>query len=530
MAVTQLQHVTTPNEKRRHALPLVLGATIVGTLLATARYGVGLTPDSVVYVTGARSLAEGRGYTTGGLAITDFPPGYSATLSVAERIGIDAIDAARILGVIGFVATVLLGYVLLRRHVGSRTVLVAATVLIGCSAVLLDVYQKALSEQLFIPVLLAFALLIEMLARRPRSVVLLAEAVLLVWIAFYLRYIGVVFLAAGAIVTLTAEWRRSRGSAVLRAAIFATLSLVAPVAWMKRNVDAGSDPFGHRVSASASIFTNVARIAKQVSTWLLTDAGPSALRLFVLLVGLAFVAVLLIRLRRDGIDVPADWRSVLPLTILVVTYVVYLVISASFVAFGAISNTRFLVPVFVPSVVLAAWLFERVRERIPREEVRRAITILAGVWIGLNFVWFVSRAVRSAEQGAGGYATARYHNSQIMKDVKRLDSSTLTFSNDIQAVRLFTGREVRPTVAKTFFQSDEQTGKLDDFVQLIGCRGKAELIWFLPNPRPHLYSPAQLSQRLRLHIAVRRSDGVIYDVRSRDSATPRSDGSQCPRA
>jgi hypothetical protein len=445
VAATQLQDKSASDAKFRHPLPVALGTAIVGTALATTRYGIGLTPDSVVYVTGARSLAEGRGYTSDGLAITDFPPGYSAALSVAERIGVDAIDAARIVGIIGFAVTVLLGYVLLRRHVRSRTVRIAATVLIGCSAVLLDVYQKALSEQLFIPVLLAFALVIEMLARRPRSVVLLAEAVVLVWIAFYLRYIGVVFIAVGAIVVLAAEWRRSHGSAVLRAATFATLSLVAPVAWMKRNVDAGSDPFGHRVSASASIFTNVARIAKQVSTWLLTDAGPSALRLFVLLVGLAFAAVVVIRLRRDGTGVPADWRSVLPLTILVVSYVVYLAVSASFVAFGAISNTRFMVPVFVPSVVLAAWLFERVRERIAREEVRRAITVLAAVWVGLNVVWFVSRAVRSAEQGAGGYATARYHNSQIMKDVKRLDSSTLTFSNDIQAVRLFTGRDVRPT-------------------------------------------------------------------------------------
>jgi hypothetical protein len=189
-----------------------------------------------------------------------------------------------------------------------------------------------------------------------------------------------------------------------------------------------------------------------------------------------------------------------------------------------------MVPVFVPSVVLAAWLFERVRERIAREEVRRAITVLAAVWVGLNVVWFVSRAVRSAQQGAGGYATARYHNSQIMKAVKRLDSTTLTFSNDIQAVRLFTGNDVRPTVAKTFFQSDEQTGKLDDFVQLIGCRGKAQLIWFLPNPRPHLYNPAQLSERLQLHAVVRRSDGVIYDMQLRDSTAIGSDSSQCRHA
>ena len=72
---------------------------------------------------------------------------------------------------------------------------------------------------------------------------------------------------------------------------------------------------------------------------------------------------------------------------LVVVYVVYLVGSASVVAFAAI-NTRLLVPVFVPGVVLAAWLYERLRAVIRRESVRRAITAVALAWVGISVVWF----------------------------------------------------------------------------------------------------------------------------------------------
>jgi hypothetical protein len=520
----------TPDTKLLRVIPILLGATALGTLLATARYGIGLTPDSVVYVTGARSFADGHGYTHGGTAITDFPPGYSATLSLAERIGIDAIDAARVLSVVAFIATVLLGYVLLARHVRSQKVRLAATVVIGCSAVLLDVYEKALSEHLFLPVLLGFALVIEKLARRPRSVALLAGAVVLVWAAFYLRYIGVVFVAVGAIVILAAEWRRSRVSAILRSAAFAAIALSAPVLWMIRNVDAGSDPFGHRASASVSVFTNVSRIAKQVSTWLLTDEGPSAVRLVLLIAALSVAGVLAVRLRLDGARLPADWRSMLPLTLLVVVYVVYLAGSASVVAFGAISNTRFMVPVFVPTVVIGAWMFEHVRQRVRSEDVRRAVTVVAAAWVALNVVWFAARAVRSAQDGAGGYASARFHDSQILKDVKRLDASIPAFSNDVPAVTLFAGRDVRPSVARTYFQSDDQTGRLGDFVRFVGCHARVHLIWFLPSPRPYLYSPVQLSQRVRLTVLFRRADGVIYDVQPRSAAGSPSGVAQCPRA
>lgn len=529
MPPSRLGNTATPPKLWR-VIPVLFGATTLGTLLATARYGMGLTPDSVVYIAGARSLAHGHGYTRAGAAITDFPPGYSATLSLAERIGIDALDAARVLSVVAFMATVLLGYVLLGRHVRSQAVRLGATVVIGCSAVLLDVYEKALSEHLFLPVLLGFVLVIERLAQRPRSIGLLVGAVGLVWAAFYLRYIGVVFAGVGAIVILAVEWRRGRAFAVVRGAAFAAIALSASVLWMIRNVDAGSDPFGHRASASVSVFTNVSRIAKQVSTWLLTDMGPGEVRLVLLLAVLFVAGVLAVRLRRDGAGLPADWRSMLPLTLLVVVYVVYLAGSASVVAIGAISNTRFMVPVFVPTVVIGAWMFEHVRERVRGEDVRRAITVVAGVWVALNVVWFAARAVHSAQDGAGGYASARYHNSQIMKDVKQLDSSVPAFSNDAPAVSLFAGRDVRPSVARTFFNSDDQTGKLGDFVRFVSCHARVDLIWFLPNPVPYLYTPAQLSQEVQLNVVVKRADGVIYNVRSRRSTGSPSSVAQCPRA
>ncbi len=530
MPATRFRNPATAGAKLWRVIPVLLGTTALGTLLATARYGIGLTPDSVVYVTGARSLADGHGYTRGGTAITDFPPAYSATLSLAERLGMDAIDAARVLSVVAFMVTVVLGYVLLGRHVRSPGIRVAATVVIGCSAVLLDVYEKALSEHLFLPVLLGFALVIEALARRPRSVALLAGAVALVWAAFYLRYIGVVFVAVGAIVILAAEWRRSRVFAVLRGAVFAAVALSAPILWMIRNVDAGSDPFGHRASASVSVFTNVSRIAKQVATWLLTDEGPSAVRLLLLIAALLFAGVFAVRLRLDGARLPADWRSMLPLTLLVVVYVVYLAGSASVIAFGAISNTRFMVPVFVPAVVIGAWMFEHVRQRVRSADVRRAITVVAAAWVALNVVWFAARAVRSAQDGAGGYASARYHDSQILKDVKRLDVSIPAFSNDVPAVSLFASRDVRSSVARTYFQSDDQTGRLGDFVRFVGCHARVQLIWFLPNPRPYLYTPGQLAQKVRLTVVVKRADGIIYDLTPLSSPGSPSSAASCPRA
>ena len=500
----------------RQVTPVVV-ASIAGLLVATVRYGMGLTPDSVVYITGARSLSTGAGYTANGHAITDFAPGYSWMLSLAEHAGIHAVDAARALSVAALVATILLGYTVLCRHVRSESVRVGATVSIGCSAVLLEIYEKVLSEHLFIPVLLLFVLVAEEVLSGPHRRASVGAMVVLAWAAFYLRYAGVVLAAVGALVVLVAAWRRGRGSAFARAVAFVVAALSVPLIWMIRNAQAGSGPLGPRAGASASVFTNISRAANEVSTWLATDAPPAVLRRLVFVVVVAAVVAGVVALARRDRGFTHDEPSLLPLAAHVAIYVVYLVASASVVAFAAI-NTRLMVPVFVPTVVLAAWLVERLRAVMPNASLRRTITAVALAWVGLNIVWFAARSIDSAQHGAGGYASARWHDSALMRDVRHLDFSIPTFSNDVPAIGLFTGLQARPAVARTRFQSDQQTGALPDFVRLVGCRGKVRLVWFVPNPRPYMYDPAQLRSRVRLKAVIRRPDGVIYDVSPRQPA------------
>jgi hypothetical protein len=505
----------------RALLTVLLAVTVAGTLIATSRYGMGLTPDSVRYLHGADSLAHGHGYTAGGDAITDFPPGYSFLLSLLERVGFDGLDAARLLSVVCFVTTVALGYVLLRRHVQNHDVLIGGTVLIACSAVLLQIYDKALSEHAFLVVLLLFVLAAETLLDRPRDLRLLAVMAGLVWAAFYLRYAGVFLVVVGALLIVISEW--SGGSSeharsLVRAGVWSAVALAAPAVWMVRNVNAGSGPMGSRSAAADSYFANTAHSASEFSTWLATDGAPAPLRSLLFAALVIGVVVLLVLLAQGKVTPPAHVRSLLPLLVVVVAYVVYLVVSSSLVAIASI-NTRLMVPVYIPIVVIGAWFFEWVRSQLGSVPWRRAVNAAAIAWLVLNVGWFGVVAVRSARDGAGGYATRHWHGSAIMSDVRKLDFSLPTYSNAPDAIWLFTGHDIRPSVARTAFHSEEQTGKLQSFVEDVACAGHATLVWFQPNPRPYLYTPEQLGRQLVLTPVARRDDGIIYDVRARRPAT-----------
>jgi hypothetical protein len=420
--------------------------------------------------------------------------------------------------VVCLVVTVALGYVLLRRHVYTRPVLAGGTLVIACSAVLLQIYEKALSEHAFLVVLLLFVLAAEALLDGPRDLPLLATMGGLTWAAFYLRYAGLFLVAVGALLIVVAGWAGGHTRAIVRAALWSAVAIAVPAVWMARNVHAGSGPMGSRSAAADSYFANTAHSASEFSTWLATDGAPAPLRSLLFAALVIGVVVLLVLLAQGKVTPPAHVRSLLPLLVVVVAYVVYLVVSSSLVAIASI-NTRLMVPVYIPIVVIGAWFFEWVRSQLGSVPWRRAVNAAAIAWLVLNVGWFGVVAVRSARDGAGGYATRHWHGSAIMSDVRKLDFSLPTYSNAPDAIWLFTGHDIRPSVARTAFHSEEQTGKLQSFVEDVACAGHATLVWFQPNPRPYLYTPEQLGRQLVLTPVARRDDGIIYDVRARRPAT-----------
>ncbi len=87
-------------------------AGFMSVMLAT-RWGVGASPDSVVYILGARHLAAGQDFSTysenGELqAITHHAPFYSVMLAWLSSLGLDPLQGARWLNALLFAGNILL--------------------------------------------------------------------------------------------------------------------------------------------------------------------------------------------------------------------------------------------------------------------------------------------------------------------------------------------------------------------------------------------------------------------------------------
>jgi len=130
----------------------VVGAA---TLLFSTRWGIGLSPDSVVYIASARNLLSGKGlsvssYTGKFSPMTHYPPLFSAGLAGLGLIGIDPLDGARWLNALVFAANIILLGLVVYSYTRSFLYSVASSFLMMVSLPVVQIHLVAWSEPLFI--------------------------------------------------------------------------------------------------------------------------------------------------------------------------------------------------------------------------------------------------------------------------------------------------------------------------------------------------------------------------------------------
>src|SRR5687767_9637835 len=125
-----------------------LGCVLV--LIATSRYGIGLSADSVTYLAAAQNLAAGRGYVNfDGAPVLAFPPLLSAMIAILSAGLFDPTGAARFLNALCFGLIVFLTAHWLFRHLRSYLLALLGATAVLFSIALISISVYAWAEPLF---------------------------------------------------------------------------------------------------------------------------------------------------------------------------------------------------------------------------------------------------------------------------------------------------------------------------------------------------------------------------------------------
>ncbi len=516
---------------------------VVVLLYAVTRGHLGVSSDGIVYLDGARSLADGLGFTTlsygpGRATITHFPPGYSAVVAlIGSTAGVGMYRAAGLLGLLTAAALVLSAGAVALRWTGSRPAAAIAAGVVGLHPVLLDLYAMPRSEPLY---LLALLWSVHGLARyltEQRTIWLLAAS-LLAAAAALTRFVG---LAAAALLPFAVlALGRSPWRTRLAHALAAFLVAIAPLALWVALREAGSPrslawhPEPLRAEAQHLVLWITAWPVPPLAQlpagfWL---AALKVIAPVLTATGAAAWAVLALRRARSR-GLPRDGSDALALLWLVhgAGYFAFVILSLMLADAATPLNDRILAPTFLSLTLAAGTAFPA----LLREDAGRAARLLRGavvVSVALIGTGGALWAVGHLRSGGPGWDVGRYGRGPVLSEVARLPAEASIYTTRPDVVYAATGRQAMRLPGLFDPYSRRTTGlegELDSLRRTLCCG--SVVVLFKSGPQgpydPGLprrpYDPADSVVQQRLGLTLARADSFarLYVLPDPDTAAAR---------
>jgi hypothetical protein len=497
---------------------VVIAAAGIGLVLFATRHGVGVTPDSVYYISGARNIAAGLGYSMplgGGdlAAITQWPPLFPASLAALTFLGLDPVEGARWLNaVLLALDSALIAWIVYRETRALAAGVISALVFMA-SPWVLQSYSQAWSEPIMITLALAFFLLLGRYLDSGRFGVLIVAAAICS-VAYLARYAAGFLMLAG----LVAVFSQHAGAARRRlwhAAVFGMICLTVPLLWTVRNSLAhsavGRDLGWHPISAGF-----LPPAIRTIGSWFAIPDVPLPFSILILATAGVLLAYLLLPLMREAtLGDPVRSRLNLPF-LFVSAYLVTIAVSVSFVDAEVTADNRLMLPAYVFLIIGVSIMLARLAGlktwRRGRVILGLALIVLAVGNLGLRSSDWLTQA-----GGYGGFYTSpEWQSSATIRYVRALPPGVRIFSNAPDAVLYLTGR---PAYQLPEFYNghsarynQEYDKEMTAMAQVVESGGM--VIYFdLGKWRRLMPSESEVTRLLPLQLSRKTADGSVY-VRS----------------
>lgn len=431
-------------------------------LLYSTPVGLGFNDDSVAYIAGARSIMEGDGYRESWLVsngpVIHFPPGFPAVLALIGWVtGLDPVRGARALnGLLYGLNIGLAGWLAWRMTKSHLAGIVSAALLLFNSS-LLYIHTRAMSEPLYIFLMLVSFILLDLYFKHQRNYYLVILGIVLA-VAYLARYAALSLLATmlALMLVLHADWRKRISSFL----IVAASSFPWIIAWAIRNRIMGGTVSNRVLGWHPITLENWVLALNTLSEFLIPVAPwrraiPNLAFAFVIL----FIALVIILwtlnkglphlFKPSQVDRPNE----LPLTngLYIIAYLLSLMITMTLFDPATKFQVRILSPIYVSiillAVTLAAWLW-----RSQHAAWRPVIILISIVFLG-TFAYGQVKAI-PVIQNDSGFASTGWRYSKAIMALNEMPPNVLILTNEPGLVYLHTGRPtgVLPRPGEDFTQ------------------------------------------------------------------------------
>ncbi|KIO76433.1 hypothetical protein TH53_14935 [Pedobacter lusitanus] len=379
-------------------------------LIYTRHSGVGISPDSIVYVSVARNLnAHGMLIDYNLKPTVDFPLFYPLFLGVTSFISrIDPVAAGPYLNALLFAIIIFCTGKLIDSFTGtSRYYKLVILLSIAISPSLFDVYAMLWSETLFILLIILFMLAFTSYLKT-RSVAGLIGCAIIAGLACVTRYAGITVIATGLMMMVfdrSLNWKKK----IFHGALFSLVAIALLAANLFRNAMYSDSLTGPRESGITSLGDNIFYYGKVLCSWLpFADQYPAVYSAIAIIL---FVIIVVVYLKRSWFAVNYGTAENCFAAFFIV-YTVFIIGVSTLSHFEQINN-RFISPLFIPMLITITCWVPGVLTRLPVRQ--RSIAFAAAGLVILGFQVNELRKLYDMYQEARDYGIAGYTDDSWKK-------------------------------------------------------------------------------------------------------------------
>ncbi len=481
-------------------------AALIGFILIQifSKYGgIGVSPDSVTYLSAARHMIEGKGFKSfDNLPLVDFPFGYPFFLTIISFFTrLDPLQFGPPLnGILFGMLLYVSGGIMngFNNSSGWYKRIILCCILF--SPTLQEVYSLLWSETIFILLVLFFIISISNYLRHLKTGWLLISA-LICALACLTRYAGVFLVLTGlTLIFLNEEnpWRKR----ITHCLLFGSLSVSLWLINIIRNFAVTGLVMGPRQKSITGIWKIMEYFGGVLCDWLLLDRKPVLAFILTVIVLLIFVLVLVFTYRRKRLK--SGFEHVAAVTGLI--YCVFMLITFMVTRYEQFTN-RLLSPMFIP-------LLWSLSFGIPGfiGKISYRLKWVFGIPVFLVTACFLNIQLKSdyeyydgvKDAGIPGYGEDPFVQSDIVQYVEKnktvFDPRFQIYSNAGDAVYFITGLSARQLPVTAFPTK----------VQRYYAEKNNYLVWFRDLDNQEMPDLNTILQNKNMALVKQFPDGAVY--------------------
>ena len=492
----------------------LLGFLII--VLFTHHSGIGVSRDSIAYISAANSFIEGRGFIEyDNVPLALFPAGYPIILGIVQFIThCPIIVVGAYFNALLFATVIYLLACIIKQQVYPNKVIAFTLIAVLVFAVPLhEDFYMLWSESVFI--LLEVLLIITLTHYFQKQ--LKYCYYLSVFIASYAaitRFAGITFIVVpGLFLILNTNislWKRWKNI------IAGIIAGITPLAInLIRNYYCTTEVAGNRQRGIYTLYENISFSGKVFGEWFYNSALKSAttfsIGLIVLLLFISYSIFILIRIYK--------YRSKMAYykvaTVYGSIYYVFMLITATLSRYETINN-RLLSPLFIPLLLLLIHIGERIINSALFASLQRAkaivITIIFVVLLSKEVIASYDFYIDTEEGGIGGYTedswreseTIRYVNEHINQYNKLSVNDIPVYSNSAHALYLYTNTYFNLLPEKKHQNRIENLYKQPSFY----------VIWFNEEGNDDMLPIDSIQKHRTLKVVQQFNDGTVFLIKN----------------